>query len=225
MKKIFLLLVVVMAVAATQVVAQQQPVRVGIRAGLNMANWQGESVESINNLFEFADGAIKQEMREGFHAGGFISIPVAPGFEIEPGLLYSQKGTRVVGTLPWKETEFLNVKATITNKAEYLELPVLAKIYVGEGFNLFAGPQVSYLLSNKIQARAGALGFNVLNREWDMKSGMREFDVALTGGLGYRFSSGLSISAGYDYGLTTVDSNRRFETYNGVIKGSVGFSF
>jgi hypothetical protein len=225
MKRIFLLIAVVLGFVATKVNAQQQPVRFGIKAGVNLAEWQGETVNSAQDLIELTDGSVSRKMREGFHVGGYIAIPVGPGFEIEPGLQYSQKGTRLTGKLPFEQVDFLNATATITNKAEYLDLPVVAKLYVGEGFHIYAGPQLSYLLSNKIQAEAGALGFKALNKEWDMKNGMREVDFALTGGLGYRFASGFNIGAGYDYGLNTIDDKGNFETYNRVIKASVGFTF
>lgn len=226
MKKIFLLIAVVLGFAATKVQAQQQsPIRFGVRAGVNLAEWQGETVNSAQDLIDFTDGAVTRRMREGFHVGGYLSIPVAPGFEIEPGLQYSQKGTKLIGKIPVEEVEFLNANVTLTNKAEYLDLPVVAKVYVGEGFHIFGGPQVSYLISNKVQAEAGALGFKALNREWDMKSGFREVDFGLTGGLGYKFASGFNISAGYDYGLNSIDANGSFGTFNRVVKASVGYTF
>ncbi|WP_299820489.1 porin family protein [uncultured Pontibacter sp.] len=226
MKKIFLLIAVVLGFAATKVNAQQQnPIRFGVKAGVNLAEWQGETVNSAQNLIDLSDGSVSRKMREGFHVGGYVSIPLAPGFEIEPGLQYSQKGTRLTGKIPIEEIDFLNTNLTLTNKAEYLDLPVLAKVYVGEGFHIYGGPQVSYLLSNKVQAEAGALGFKALNKEWDVKNGFREIDFAVTGGVGYRFASGLNLSAGYDYGLSSIDSNNSFETYNRVVKASVGFTF
>lgn len=182
-------------------------------------------MQSVQDLVELTDGSVTQKMREGFHVGGYVSIPVAPGFEIEPGLQYSQKGMVLQGKIPVEQVDFLNTTATITNKAEYLDLPVLAKVYVGEGFHIFAGPQVSYLLSNKVQAEAGALGFKALNQEWDMKSGFREVDFAVTGGLGYRFQNGFNLSAGYDYGLNSIDDNGSFDTYNHVVKASIGYTF
>lgn len=240
MKKIFLLIAVAVGLAAASAEAQQQPVRYnkqsaynnnpnqvrfGIRAGLNLADWQGETVQSMQDLVDMSGGYVSKEMRPGFHVGTYVSIPVAPGFEIEPGLQYSQKGTVLKGKIPLEQFDFLNANVTLTNKAEYLDLPILAKVYVGEGFHIFAGPQVSYLLSNKVSAEAGAFGFKALNQEWDMNSGFRDFDVALTGGLGYRFANGFNLSAGYDYGLNSIDSNGSFDTYNHVIKASVGFTF
>ena len=101
----------------------------------------------------------------------------------------------------------------------------MAKLYVGEGFHIFAGPQVAYLLSNKVQAQASVLGFNALNREWDMKSGFREMDFSVVGGVGYQFTNGLNLSAGYDHGLNTIDENGNFETFNRTFKASVGYTF
>ncbi|MBF9254251.1 PorT family protein [Pontibacter sp. 172403-2] len=244
MKKTFLLIAIVLGLIATQVNAQQiqnrygkqpqtysrtgnqvSPVRFGVRVGGNLAQWEGESVNSAQDLLDLTDGSASRKMREGFHVGAYVSIPVIPGFEIEPGLQYSQKGTKLTGKLPLEGSDFLNANLTVTNKAEYIDVPVLARVYVGEGFNFFVGPQVSYLVSNKVKAEAGALGFNALNREWDMNSGFRDVDVAVTGGLGYRFTSGFNISAGYDYGLSTIDSNGNFDTYNRVVKASLGYTF
>ncbi|GHA78887.1 porin family protein [Pontibacter akesuensis] len=241
MKKIFLLIAVVIGFAAASANAQQRTVRYGnqnttynaptskigfgIRAGVNLSDWDGETMQSVQDLVDMTNGTVTQQMRTGFHAGGYLSIPVAPGFEIEPGLQYSQKGTVLTGKIPVEQVEFLNTNVTLTNKAEYLDLPILAKVYVGEGFHIYAGPQVSYLLSNKIKAEAGALGFKALNQEWDMKSGFREVDLAVTGGLGYKFASGFNVSAGYDYGVNSIDKNGSFDTYNRVIKASVGFTF
>lgn len=226
MKKVFLLIaVVVLGFAATKANAQQQPVRFGIRAGVNLADWQGETMNSAQSLLDLTAGSVSSSLREGFHVGGYVSIPVAPGFEIEPGLQYSQKGTKLTGTIPVEGLDFLNANVTVTNKAEYIDLPVLAKVYLGEGFNIYAGPQVSYLVSNKVQTKAGALGFNALNRELDAESGFREVDFAVSGGLGYRFTNGFNLSAGYDLGLSPIDANGNFETYNRVVKASIGYTF
>ncbi|MDX5436717.1 MAG: PorT family protein, partial [Pontibacter sp.] len=222
----FLLLAVVLGMAVTQANAQQkQPVRIGIKAGVNLAEWQGETINTAQDLMEMTSGALNRQLREVFHVGGVVAIPIVPGFEIEPGLLYSQKGMRLTGKIPMEQFDFLNAGVTVTNKSEYIDMPILAKVFIGEGFHIFAGPQFSYLLSNKVQVQAGALGLNALNQEWDIKNGFRELDVAATGGIGYRFASGFNVSAGYDYGLTSVDSKDNFETFNRVIKASIGFTF
>lgn len=66
MKKIFLLIAVIVGFIATKVNAQQQPIRFGVRAGANFAEWQGETVNSVQNLLEFTNGSVTRVMREGF---------------------------------------------------------------------------------------------------------------------------------------------------------------
>ena len=118
---------------------------------------------------------------------------------------YSQKGTRLRGNFSSQALEILNVNTTVTNQAAYLDVPLLARFYVTKGFNMYAGPQVSFLLSDKLRTKASVLGFSVLNRDIDVSSGIRPVDVALTGGLGYRFENGFNLGLGYDYGLSTID--------------------
>ena len=45
------------------------------------------------------------------------------------------------------------------------------------------------------------------------------------GGLGYQFENGLGLSAGYDYGLTSLDAGNRFHAQNRVIKVGLNYSF
>lgn len=242
MKKILLLIAVALGFIVSDASAQSyknsyprttqsygapaaSPIRFGIKAGVNLADWDGETMQSVQDMVDLTNGSVSQQMRTGFHVGGYVTIPVVPGFEIEPGLLYSQKGTVLKGKVPMEQFDFLNTNVTVTNKAEYIDLPVLAKVYIGEGFHVFAGPQLSYLVSNKIKTEAGALGFKALNQEFDMKSGYREIDMAVTGGLGYKFASGFNISAGYDYGLNSIDKNGSIDTFNRVVKASVGYTF
>ncbi|MFC7666697.1 hypothetical protein ACFQT0_04145 [Hymenobacter humi] len=50
-------------------------------------------------------------------------------------------------------------------------------------------------------------------------------DFSAVGGLGYQFENGLGLSAGYDYGLSSLDSGNRFDAQNRVIKVGANFSF
>jgi hypothetical protein len=81
------------------------------------------------------------------------------------------------------------------------------------------------LVSNKVRVEAGALGFSAFRQDYDVRNQFREFDFAVVGGLGYQFDSGLGLSAGYDYGLSSLDRSNRFDAQNRVIKASINFSF
>ena len=224
MKKIFFILSLAL-LACVSVPASAQKVSIGIKGGYNSATWEGDAVQSLNSLVTLSDGYASTAARSGFHLGGYVRIPVSPVFSIEPGAYYSQKGMQLTGEFSSTQLDFLNLNATITNKADYIDIPLLAKVFVAEGLHFYAGPQVSFLVSNKVNTKASVIGFNVLNQDLNYDSPFRKTDVGLVGGVGYRFSNGLNLSAGYDYGLNTVDKNGNLDTFNHVVKISAGFEF
>ena len=206
---------------------QAQEIKYGIRAGLNVSDWSGDAAATIENAVSLTV-VFETRSNVGFHLGSYFEIPVGDRLIIEPALVYSQKGINLKGRLPENLPgifDLLNVNATITNKAHYIDLPVIARYNIGHGFNIFGGPQVSYLVSNRLNVEAGALGFNVLNEALDIDEGFRKVDVGLTAGLGYSFPGGVNISAGYDFGLTSLDDRNNFDVYNRVAKISVGYTF
>ena len=201
-------------------------VRFGFRAGLNVADVQGDAVQSFTSLAGYApQGTITQQMRPGFYAGVYATLPLSPGFSIEPGLNYSEKGTVLQATLPFPKLDFLSARVSGTARLAYVDVPVLAKVYLTPGFYLYAGPQASFLVSGKGRVDASVLGFSAYKQDFDISSQLRKVDFAAVGGLGYQFDNGLGLSAGYDYGLTSIDSGNRFDAQNRVIKVGLNYSF
>lgn len=196
----------------------------GIRAGVSHAGLKGEAMDNLGELVEFSDGMIKQTTRTGFFAGGYASIPLGDAISVEPGLYYSQKGATMKAELDLKGLSFLGANAKATLNSHYIDLPVVVKANLG-GFQLFAGPQVSYLAKAELRSTAGALGFNVYNDKRDMTGELNRWDAGFTGGIGYQLDNGLNLSASYDHGLSKVDANKRFDSYNRSFKIGIGFSF
>ncbi|HUC80891.1 MAG TPA: porin family protein [Flavisolibacter sp.] len=221
MKKYFLLFASVGL--STLLFAQTAP-SFGIKGGLSQSTLKGDAMNSIQGLVDFADGAIKTSSRTGFFAGGYANIPVSEQFSFEPGVYYSQKGYELGGSFSVKGADFLSANARARLNTTYIDIPVLAKVNVS-GLQIFAGPQVSYLADAKLRTTAGALGFNLLDNTVDAKNQFNEWDVALTGGVGYQFSNGFNISASYDHGLSKVDKGQNFDSYNRAFKVGVGISF
>jgi opacity protein-like surface antigen len=201
-------------------------VRFGFRGGLNLADVQGDAVKTFTELAGYApDGAITREMRPGFYAGVYATLPLGTSFAIEPGVSYSEKGTVLKGTLPFPALDFLNANVTGTARMAYVDVPVLAKVFVTPGLYFYAGPQASFLVSGKARVEAGALGFSAYKQDFDISNQIRKVDFAAVGGLGYQFENGLGLSAGYDYSLNSLDTGGRFDAQNRVIKVGANFSF
>lgn len=222
MKKILLIFVLLLPVFSHSLFAQNSPIKIGLRGGVNITDWRGDAMESFSELAEMTT-VLKTESLTGFHAGVFLEIPVTDRFSIEPGVFYSQKGLKVSQTL--SEGGFLNLKGEISSKLSYIELPVLAKVYITEGLYLTGGPQVAYLASSKIRAEAGVLGFSI-GEDFNVDPGFRKFDFGVVGGLGFQFKNGLSISATYDHGLSTLDEGSSdVNAFNRAVKFSLGYVF
>lgn len=225
MKKILFTILTITLISLPKLKAQE--IKYGIKGGLNVSDWRGQAAGTITDILNLTN-VFETNVKPGFHLGTFLEIPVGDRMTIEPGIYYSQKGIEVEGRLPENLPgiiEVLNVNATITNKAHYIDIPVLAKFYVSEGFNVFAGTQLSYLVDNQLHVKASALGFNVLNRDLDINAGFRKLDVGLVVGAGYKFANGVSLSSSYDFGLTSLDERNNFDVYNQVAKVSVGYTF
>lgn len=62
---------------------------------------------------------------------------------------YSEKGTVLKGTLPFPALDFLRANVTGTARLAYVDVPVLAKVFVTPGLYFYAGPQASFLVSGK----------------------------------------------------------------------------
>lgn len=222
MKKIIFTLVLFTFSLSNFLMAQVSPIKIGVRGGVNISDWRGDAVQSFSDLADMST-VLKTESLTGFHAGINLSIPVSGRLSFEPGIFYSTKGMKLSQT--FIEGGFLNLKGEISNRLHYIEMPVLAKVYVVEGLYLTGGPQVAYLVSNKVRAEAGIFGFSV-EEDFDVNSGFRKFDVGLTGGLGYQFKNGINLSALYDHSLTTLDEGSGdIDAYNRAVKFSIGFIF
>lgn len=221
MKKHILLLVCI--AISSLAIAQIKPT-FGVRAGLSSSGMRGDAVNSLKNSIQFANGMITTHDHTGFFAGTYASIPVSSVFSVEPALYYSQKGYQLNGDFSIKGLDFLGANAKADLNSQYIDIPVVLKANM-DGFQVFAGPQVSYLVKADLKTTAGALGINLLNKTIDASSQFNRWDAGVTAGIGYQFTNGMNVMGSYDYGLTKVDANRNLNSYNRSFKVGVGFSF
>ncbi len=216
-KKILLIISIVVSAFSF---AQTLP-SFGVRAGISSSGMRGNAVDNFKNLLDFSNGSITTKDHTGFFAGGYTNIPVSENFSIEPSLYYSQKGYELNGALDVKGFGFLSAGAKAVLRLQYIEVPVLLKANFN-GFQIFAGPQISYLGKADFKTTAGVLGINLLNNTMDATSQFNRWDMAVTGGVGYKFANGMNMMASYDYGLTKIDPNNNVNAHNRGIKLGVG---
>lgn len=222
MKKFFTLSLFLISLFASTSYAQTN---FGIRAGVTSASWKRDANQSLNDLVTVTNGYVETKGRTGFFAGGYVNLPLTPLFSVEPGVYYSQKGYALNGDIKIDKLDFLGANASIQVQSHYIDVPLLLKLTPVKGLQLYAGPQLSYLVKNNLNMKAGLLGISLLNRNMDITDQFNQVDWAIVGGVGYKFDNGFSVSAGYDHGLSKLDKNEMFNSYNRVVKVGVGFEF
>jgi len=217
-------ILLIVAVLISSVSFAQTTPSFGVKAGVLSSGYRGDAVDNFKNILDFTNGRITTKDYTGFFAGAYASIPMNQNLTFEPGVYYSLKGYELDGALNLKGLDFLGANAKAVLQSQYVDIPVLLKGNFG-GFQIFAGPQISYLASANLKTSAGVLGINLLNKTLDATSQFNRWDVGVTGGIGYQFTNGLNVSASYDYGLSKADANQRVNAFNRAIKLGIGINF
>ena len=197
----------------------------GIQAGATIANWQGDALQSLNNVVDLSNGFISTKSKTGIMLGGYVNIPVSDRLSFEPGIQYAQKGYALQGDLKIDALKFLGVNASAKVESHYIDVPLVLNAEVVKGLHIYAGPQISYLAKSNLHVNTSVLGFSLINKKIDLTDNFNRVDMGIIGGVGYSFDNGLNIKAGYDYGLAKLDKNDNFKAYNRAVKISVGYSF
>lgn len=152
----------------------------GIKAGINFASFRGDASGDFNVL-------------TGFHAGALAEISIFKHLSVQPEFLYTHQGAKT------KDNDY---------ELNYLTLPVVAKIYFTDSFNVQFGPQFGLLISESDSVEA-------------LKS--NTYDFGLVGGMEFFVADGLFVNARYNAGLSRLSDN--LDLKNSVVQLSVGYIF
>lgn len=222
MKANYLPIILLLLISSITVSAQVKPI---IKAGVINSTWKGDAQQTFGSLIDKTDGYINERNRTGFYAGAAVDIPLADGFSIEPGLIYTQRGYGLRGNLTINALKINALNARATSQMHYVDVPVLFKVKPAGGFTVFAGPQVSYLVSNNLRADVNVLGFSLLNTNLNITNQFNRLDVGVTGGIGYESKSGIGVSAAFDRGFNRLDKNQNFRVFNQGVKVGLTYKF
>ena len=201
----------------TLATAQTTGWQVGPKAGLNLSVLDGQ----INASGDFKPGLL---------VGGFARWRPTERFAIQPELVYSQQGTTNTAT-------YLGNKATSHVHLNYINIPLLVKVYLGKLVNVQVGPQLGLLLSGRREGQygytSGSNGNHYLTEDVDVSSSYKS-DVAVCGGLGIDLPSGLLASVRINYGISNIDNDAKSmatrqalglgDLHNRTIECSIGYA-
>ncbi|RFN58056.1 porin family protein [Marixanthomonas ophiurae] len=204
MKKVFFIAVLtVFGVTATQA----QEVRLGAKGGLNFSSFSGDGFDAFDD----------PEGRTSFHIGAFAEIPLSERFSIQPEVLYSGQGFDLISREGADDTEV---------QLDYINVPVMAKVYIVEGLYAEAGPQIGFNVKSEIDSDPDDEGSGDIAIDEDI---INDVDFSVGVGAGYQFNNGLFLNARYNFGLSDVFNNEDLlidsDAKNSVFAVSAGYSF
>ncbi|PVW15685.1 porin family protein [Marixanthomonas spongiae] len=204
MKKVFFIAVLaVFGITATQA----QEVRLGAKGGVNFSSLSGKGFDAFDD----------PEGRTSFHLGLLAEIPLSERFSIQPEVLYSGQGFDLVSREGADDTEV---------QLDYINVPVMAKVYIVEGLYAEAGPQIGFNVKNEIDSDPDDFGSGETELDGDM---FNDVDFSVGVGAGYRFNNGLFLNARYNFGLSDIVNNEdlpvEVDAKNTVFAVSAGYSF
>jgi hypothetical protein len=177
------ILVICLMFAFTNMQAQ---IKFGPKVGLNLSTM----TMKIGSL------SIDPKTVVGFHVGVISEIPLVGNLSLQPGILYSAKGSK------WAESE-----EEILFSPSFIEIPVnvVYKFDLGAiKLLLNAGPNFAYGIGGKIKFTSGSVSES---QDIEFGSGsekdMKPLDIGLNIGAGVEIAN-LIISANYGLGLANL---------------------
>ena len=171
-------------------------------------NLQPKIGVSIANLTDIKDS----DPRVGLVAGVEGEYQVSDIFSISAGALYSMQGAK-------STVSALGQSATATTKLDYINVPIMANVYVVKGLAVKLGIQPGFKVSST-EKTVGNTSFASGSVSGDIKAQSVDFSIPV--GISYEYSN-FQLDARYNLGLTKVFENGKDK--NSVFQITLGYKF
>lgn len=182
MKKMILMAVIMLSSVATYAQNEVGQITIQPKVGLNIAN------------FTKVDGS---DPRYGVVGGVEFEYGVSDIFGISAGALYSMQGAKNEGS---------------TAKFDYVNVPILANVYVLKGLAVKLGVQPGYCVNHK--ASEGG--------ETSSVPDVKKFEFSIPVGASYEYEH-FVLDARYNWGMTKIVKD--YDYKNTVFQFTLGYKF
>lgn len=171
----------------------------GVKGGVNFATVTGDDFDSPDS-------------RTSFHVGVVGEFPLADIFSLQVEALYSGQGfeSNVDGGI-------IGGDGKVEYQLDYINVPVLAKIYATKGLSFEVGPQFSFKVNEEIDSDANDDGGDL-----DLDEA-KDFEFGVAGGVTFQTDMGLFATGRYIYGLTDIIEDA--DVKNSVFQIGIGYKF
>ncbi|MBI4930237.1 MAG: PorT family protein [Bacteroidetes bacterium] len=152
----------------------------------------------------------------GFSSGVYLKFEVSDQISIQPEIVYATRGYKYLSAIGNKDT-------ILKHNLSYIDFPLLLSISIGDKGFINFGPQVGYLINDKMK---GTVTSSATSENIDSSNvyGYNTTEYALAFGGGYRFPFKLVVSVQGAFGLTKLFASDE-PSHNFVFGISVAYSF
>lgn len=227
MRRLFLLSLFVLSVFAVQAQPKWGTWSVVPHVGVSFANLTKDAIYVPYN------GTSHSQTRIGFSGGADVYYQLTDKLALSGGVAYTQAGCN-----------FKDIPADLSAKSgtvfhdsyfnlDYVDVPLLAHVYVSKGLAFSVGCQPSFLTKATAHAEMqdyetdgkGGIKYdkNVVS-EGDAKSLFKKTAFAIPVGISYEYEN-VMLMARYNIGLSKVYSHDLGDIKNKIITVSVGYKF
>ncbi|MGB3464192.1 MAG: porin family protein [Cyclobacteriaceae bacterium] len=189
-----LFFVIVCLICST--VANAQDAKSGIKGGFNFSTLYVDDVED-------------RQIRPGFHAGVFTQIPLVGPLSIQPELMFTTAGNRT-------KVEFGIFDYEVDYNLNYIQLPVLVNLEVGNTISLQGGFYAAYLVGGNISYEGDLNSTTELDRD-----DFSKLDIGFSAGVGYNINN-IQFGLRYNLGLREIADSDSARDDIGNVKNVVG---
>lgn len=212
MKKLILCAVALISgLTIAQAQSDSKAVQLGVKGGLNSSTISGDDIGELKS-------------RTSFNAGLVAEIPISERVSFQPEVFYSGQGFDI------QENDQDNIFDTDDNveyQLDYIQVPLLLKVYLVEGLSVEAGPQFGFKIHEEIDFEPNNDGGDIEIDSND--SNVKDLDTGIALGTAYKFDNGFFLSGRYTFGLTNIfEDGTAFENVdakNNVWQFGLGFMF
>ncbi len=178
---------------------------------LNAQDQKNTSTAGIKGGYNLSsvsfDGTSETAQLHGYHLGFYVESYIGKHFSIQPEILYSKQGYKIMDN-----------NGTYTQKLDYINIPLMLKLYPANSFFIEAGPQIGFSISHKETFDSGFVLYDT-SKEFEPSN----FDWGVNLGAGFKSDEGVSLGARYHIGQSDIYDQDKPK--NRVLQVYLGFEF
>lgn len=217
-----MMMAIVAMMVTTKASAQYEPGTWSIQPKVGVGFSQISNMEDV----DMGSSKLDNQLTYAASTGVEFEYQASKMISVAAGLSYSVQGTG------WKDFKQGDEKMKNPRvELEYIQVPIIANVYVTKGLALKAGVQFGFMVDSNVKMTYDTKMMDrdaTMDTSIDMKKDFNKFDFSIPVGISYEFNNHFVLDARYHIGLTKLNketlSNGK-DWKNSMFLMSVGYKF